>query len=258
MKPGLSRSEGDSGYDPRSFWEERLRSHLDLAGTGEPGLSLAYNRACYRMRERVLSREIAREGIALDGARVLDVGSGVGFFVDYYLRHGAEVTGVELTEVASRHLRERFPEARFLHGDISELDPGSGYDVVNAFDVLYHIVDDERWESALRRLARALAPSATLLLTDAFVPFEKRVASHNVMRDWKRYRAVLAAEGVSARRAVPTHYLLNRDLGFLRPVNRLPGLLYAIDRTLLALSAPSPEPVNRLLIGRRDGGRPAP
>ena len=45
-----------SGYQPRDFWERRLSEHFDLRGTGETGLSLAYNRACYALRRSVLAR----------------------------------------------------------------------------------------------------------------------------------------------------------------------------------------------------------
>lgn len=238
-------------YDPQAFWQEVLSTHPDLRGTGEPGLSLAYNRAMYRIRERVLTRELAREGVRLPGARVLDGGSGVGFYVDYYLRHGAAVTGIELTEAGTRLLRQRFPAARILQGDLSETDTGGGYDVVNAWDVLYHITDEARWEAAVRRLARELAPGGVLLLTDVLRPWRGRLAAHNVMRELPRYAALLRDEGAAVRRVVPTHYLLNRSLGALKGLNRLPYLLYAVDRSLLAIGAPSPEPCNRLLVARR-------
>jgi SAM-dependent methyltransferase len=242
---------GAPGFDPRAFWQEVLSAHPDLRGTGEPGLSLAYNRAMYAIRERVLTRELAREGVRLHGARVLDGGSGVGFYVDYYLRRGAAVTGVELTPAGAAQLRERFPAACILQGDLADTDAGGGYDVVNVWDVLYHITDEGRWEAALRRLARAVAPGGLLLATDVLSPWRGRLAVHNVMRELPRYAALLREEGVAVLRSVPTHYLLNRNLGALKGLNRLPHLLYAIDRSLLAIGAPSPEPCNRLLVARR-------
>jgi SAM-dependent methyltransferase len=238
-------------FDPRRFWEERLAAHPDLVGTGETGLSAAYNRACYDLRARVLRREVARLGLSLAGASVLDVGSGVGFFVDFFLRRGARVTGVELTEAGMRLLPQRFPEARFLHGDVADVTLEEGYDVVNAFDVLYHIVDDARWERAVRRLARALHPGGVLFLTDVLTPLRRPLAPHNVMRGRARYEALLADCGVRILRTPPTHYLLNRDLGPLAGLNRLPWLLAAADRLLLALGADAPEPAARLLVGRR-------
>lgn len=243
-----------TGYQSKEFWEKRLGHHPDLSGTGEPGLSIAYNQACYRLREIVLERELQGNGFGdLAGKRVLDVGSGVGFFVDFYTRRGADVTGVELTEVGAKLLRDRFPRAHFFHGDIVELEVGTGYDVVNAFDVLYHIVEEDRWEAAVRRLGQALAPGGLLLLTDVLSPVRARLAAHNVMRDRDRYTEILKSANVRVLWDRPTHYLLNRDLGVFKGLNRMPSLLYGIDRFLLAISAPSPEPANRLLVARQTG-----
>jgi SAM-dependent methyltransferase len=250
-EPPSEPDGSDSGYQPKSFWEERLGSHLDISGTGEPGLSIDYNRACYRLREQVLSRELERAGVKLTGARVLDVGSGVGFFIDFYLRRGSQVRGVELTEVGVKYLQGRFPGVEFIQGDVVDVDVGAGYDVVNAFDVLYHIVEDDRWEAALVRLARALAPGGTLVLTDALSALRRELAAHNVMRDRGRYAETLSREGVQILGEAPTHYLLNRELGVWRKLNRFPSLLYAVDSVLLRLSLPSPEPANRLLVARR-------
>jgi hypothetical protein len=96
-----------------------------------------------------------------------------------------------------------------------------------------------------------------LLVTDVLRPYRGPSAAHNVMREQSRYAAVLAAEGVRVARTVPTHYLLNRSLGLLKGLNRVPALLYGVDRVLLALGAPSPEPANRLLVARRPA-RPGP
>lgn len=239
------------GYDPFAFWQRILSSNPDLRGTGEPGLSLAYNRAMYDVRRRVLERELGREGVDPRGKSVLDGGSGVGFYVDFYLRHGARVTGIELTDAGAALLRQRFPAARILQGDLSETDPGGVFDIVNCWDVLYHIVDDARWEAALRNLARATAPGGVLLVSDVLRPYHGPLAGHNKPREEAAYARVLASEGLEVRRTVPTHWFLNRDLKWAKGANRLPGLLYAADRALLALSAPSWEPANRLLLARR-------
>jgi SAM-dependent methyltransferase len=243
---------GVAEYDPAAFWQSVLSQHPDLTGTGEPGLSLAYNRAMYRVREIVVTRELARENVKLAGARVLDGGSGVGFWVNYYLRAGASVTGIELTEAGAELLRRRFPEARILRGDLAETDPGGVFDVVSCCDVLYHITDDARWEAALRGLAGAVAPGGVLLVSDVVGGWQGPLAAHCRPREIARYAAVLASAGLTRPRATPTHWWLNRELGALRGLNRLPSFLYALDRTLLALSWPAWEPgANQLLVSRR-------
>ncbi|HVP15117.1 MAG TPA: class I SAM-dependent methyltransferase [Terriglobales bacterium] len=241
-------------YRPREFWERRLAEQFDLRGTGETGLSLAYNRACYVLRAEVLARALAAARFEPAGASVLDVGCGTGFFVEYYLRRGARVTGVDIAATSVERLRAGFPQASFVLADVSEAEIGGRFDLVNAFDVLYHIVEDARWEAAVRRLGEAVRPGGLLLVTDTFVATPPG-ATHNRMRALDEYRRVLEPLGFATERTWPTHALLNRDLGPWRFLNRAPGLLLGIDRALLALGLGELRVTNRLLVARRGEGR---
>ena len=237
-------------YRPKEFWEQRLAEQFDVRGTGETGLSLAYNSACYALRAEVLTRALARAGMAPAGARVLDVGCGTGFWTEYYSARGARYTGVDIAQVSVDRLAARYPAQRFLRVDVSDGVPDGPYDIVNVFDVLYHITDDARWESALRGLARALAPGGLLLVTDRFSG-GGQLAEHNVMRPLKRYMEVLSAQGLTREQLVPTHVLLNSHLGPWRFVNRWPALLLALDRALLGLGLGNDSRTNKLLVCRR-------
>ena len=239
-------------YEPRSFWEQRLTEQFDLRGTGEIGNSIAYNRACYALRRIQLEHVLRAEGIGLAGRRVLDVGCGTGFFTELYLEHGAHVTGLDITEASIERLRERFPQAEFVRADVSDEPPAGTYDVVNAFDVLYHITDDARWSRAVRNLANAVAPGGIFLITDVFDRADG-LAEHNVVRPLSVYRSVLEGAGLQVGGLTPTHVLLNRHLGVWRFVNRAPWLLYGIDRTLLALGLTLPRKTNKILVARRRG-----
>jgi SAM-dependent methyltransferase len=184
------------------------------------------------------------------GRRVLDVGCGSGFFTAYYLARGALLTGVDITPTSVQRLSERHPEARFVQADVSEAPVAGRFDLINAFDVLYHITDDARWERAIAHLSAALDPGGLLLVTDAFRA-SSGLADHNRMRPLSRYRDRLAASGLEIEALYPTHVLLNRELGAFRFLNRLPALLYAFDRTMLAAGAGPSTAINRLLVARR-------
>lgn len=236
-------------YRPGEFWEERLRSQFDLRGTGETTMSLAYNRACYRLRGEVLEGALRAAHVDPKGRAVLDVGCGTGFFTEFYLARGARVTGVDITPTSVARLAERFPEARFVQADVSDVALPDRYAIVNAFDVLYHITDDARWERAMAHLAAAVEPGGVVLVTDAFHEMGA-LAEHNRMRSLEHYRAVLARSGVRIEALRPTHVLLNRPLGAFRFLNRAPGLLYQVDRALLGLGVRLPN-TNQILVGRR-------
>jgi SAM-dependent methyltransferase len=241
-------------YRPQEYWERTLSEQFDLRGTGEPGLSLAYNRACYELRRDVLDRALAHAGLDPRGRRVLDVGCGTGFWTAYYTGRGADYTGLDIAPTSVARLQQAYPAAKFVLSDVSEAELEGQWDLVNVFDVLYHITDEARWERAVTRLARAVAPGGALLVTDAFRE-TPRPAEHNRMRPLSRYRAVLDASGVRFEYAPlrATHVLLNRHLGFWKFLNRFPGFLLALDRALLSLGWVPEHETNRLLVARRTG-----
>jgi SAM-dependent methyltransferase len=240
-------------YDPKAFWEQRLGEHFDLVGTGETGLSLAYNRACYALRSLQLERALRQAHLDVAGKRVLDVGCGTGFFTDFYLRRGAEVTGLDITTASVERLRRRFPQSRFILGDVSDSPLDAQYDVIHAFDVLYHITDPLRWERAVRHLAAAVAPGGAFVFTDVFDSGAAE-ASHNVSRPLATYRSLLESQGLAVRPMVPTHVLLNRHLGPFRFLNRVPGVLYAFDRAVLSAGGSWARGTNAILVAQRPAG----
>ena len=239
-------------YRPQEFWEQRLSEQFDLRGTGETTLSLAYNKACYALRADVLTRALHTAAATVRGKRVLDIGCGTGFWTEFYASLGAHYTGLDIAQVSVDQLATRYPDQRFARADVSDGVPGGPFDIVNVFDVLYHVTDEARWQAALRHLAAAIVPGGLLLVTDVFSD-RGTLAEHNVMRPLSRYLEVLGEAGLVQEQLRPTHVLLNRHLGPWRFLNRFPGFLLAADRTLLALGAGHDDAANKLLVLRRRG-----
>ncbi|MEO6461579.1 MAG: methyltransferase domain-containing protein [Candidatus Eisenbacteria bacterium] len=251
-------TEPDSEYQPRDFWQKRLAGQFDLRGTGHPGLSAEYNARCYDLRAYVLDRTLARHEVPVAGRQVLDGGCGTGFFVEHFLARGARVTGVDLTDVSAHELSRRFPEARFEVGDLAEWRPSTTYDLVSCFDVLFHIVDDERWDRALTNLTDAVAPGGYFVFSEMFLRRRTaRDAAHNVARGWDAYRPALHARGLSILDEAPTHHLLNTELGPFRFLNRWPNFLHRIDLALLMTGLLEDRGPNRLVLCHRPLAGPA-
>ncbi len=98
------------------------------------------------------------------GARVLDVGAGLGVFTELALDAGAEVVACEPDPEFVATLRERVGAragATVREETAESLDPGSGFDSAICFNVLEHVPDDE---GALRRIRELLRPGGRLLL----------------------------------------------------------------------------------------------
>jgi 2-polyprenyl-3-methyl-5-hydroxy-6-metoxy-1,4-benzoquinol methylase len=82
----------------------------------------------------------------LRGARLLDLGCGCGVPVAKELaRHGASVTGVDISDVQIARARRLVPGATFLAADIAEISfaPAS-FDAVCSFYSLIHLPHDEQ------------------------------------------------------------------------------------------------------------------
>ncbi len=248
--------------NPRDYWEQRLTRAPGLDGVGYAGLGRRYNWWLYRLRRHVFLREARRLGLDLATADVLDVGAGNGFYVELWHRLGAPtVTGSDFAPVAIVRLRERFPRDQFVLGDIADVDGDARtamYDVISAVDVLFHIVDDDRYAVALRNIARMLRPGGHLVFSDAFLHRPAERAEHQVSRPLRDVEAMLAAAGLEVERRVPMFVLMNypvdapRALGLLwrvamTPVRLMPplglavgALLYPLERLLLALLPEGP------------------
>src|SRR4051812_15466128 len=100
-----------SAFDRRAYWEDRLDRHPGREGVGHAGLGEGLNGWMYRVRRRVFLRELAPLMDALPSRRVLDVGSGTGFYLDRWRELGAAaIVASDLTEVAVRRLRSANPD----------------------------------------------------------------------------------------------------------------------------------------------------
>jgi len=103
------------------------------------------------------------------GARMVEVGAGIGTFLGYLLalRPDARVTAIEPADNNYPHLARRFaddPRVTPVHGYLDGALPAGEADAVVAVNVMEHVEDDAAF---LRHAARALAPGGHLLL---FVP----------------------------------------------------------------------------------------
>jgi SAM-dependent methyltransferase len=160
-------------YVAQEYWDRLLERRLDERGVAYPYLAIALNRAMYDAERDQAARLLGAHGIVPGpDARVLDVGSGTGIWIDFWRGRGVQdVTGLDLTEVAVAQLRERHPDATFVRADIGSAEHGlSGpYDLISAMSVLLHITDDERWRRALRTLGSLLAPGGHVLLIEPAV-----------------------------------------------------------------------------------------
>jgi SAM-dependent methyltransferase len=202
-----------SSFDPESYWEQRLRERYDLEGVGWIGLGGALNDWMYRVRRRVFLQRLAPLLPDPSRARVLDVGSGTGFYVERWHELGAgRVAGSDITETAVAQLRQRFPRDRFerfdVGGESSPFSPGE-FDAISAFDVLFHIVDDTRFTRAIGNLFSLTAPGGHLVFSDNFVHGAALRGEHQASRPLAEIEQAVREAGFEITSRRPMFVLLN-------------------------------------------------
>lgn len=140
-------------FDAQAYWDRRLTQYPGLTGVGYRRLGAAYNRWLYRIRSHVVRRLIATLHLGAQRSRVIDIGSGTGHYVrEWLLAAAGEVTASDFSEAALEQLRTAFPGIQAIQLDITAAAlPASlrRYDVVSAFDVLFHVTDDNAYRQAI-------------------------------------------------------------------------------------------------------------
>lgn len=254
---------GDALYDnERSYWENRLGEDVPLNSVGYHGLSDAYVAWLYRIRARRFLRVV--RPFARPGMRVLDAGSGGGFYVSLWQRLGVDtrsITATDLTRASLKALERRFPGVRTaafdLGGDGLPGESGS-YDAISCMDVLHHLMDDRAYERAIRNCARLLAPGGALIFTDNFLHGPAYRGPHHVSRPLAQIERATREAGLELRVRKPMFVLMNNPidsrsalfklywklLSFaseFRPVGAVTGaMLYPIELALTALLSEGP------------------
>ncbi len=259
-----------SDADLRLFWERRLDTDWTESGVGYHALGRAFNTWMYRVRRAVFDREVAQLGVGPE-SRVLDVGSGTGFYVQCWRDAGVgQVVGCDLTEAAVARLRGRFPGVEFVRVNAAELATAfelDSFDVVSCMDVLFHITDDEQYAQAIGGAAEVLRPGGHFVLSENFLHRAEQRGEHQVNRTVSAITSLLTGAGFEVVRRVPMLVLMNAQVdapftwrkvwgGALRavtmtePTGWLAGAaLYPVDRGLTRWLPESP--TTELMICRK-------
>src|SRR5262245_61725644 len=178
-----------------------IRDSMTIGTVSEPESRFHYN-ACENAIIRALTALIPVANQAPSVWRfaqdrrawsVLDVGSGTGHWVDFYLEVylAKSVTAVEFVPQMAAFLREKYAgrkEVTVLEADIvSDPLPARSFDIVNAIGVMFHIVEDERWRRAVTSLLAAVKPGGLFLVGGDFGTVTRNVQFHRVdqFESWK-------------------------------------------------------------------------
>ena len=178
--------------DPIAYWEERQATLDAWRSGGDRGLSAEENVEFYAVRLGRLIELIRRGCRRQRKLRILDAGSGRGYFTDALRRSGHHVTGIDASPSAVAEAC-RVYGPHFVESTLWGFRPHALFDVVICVDVLFHVLDDRLWRSALTAFGRYASAEALLIVTDVFPEAPYAPTPYMVHRPAREYDEVLAA-----------------------------------------------------------------
>lgn len=208
----------DKTFNPDSYWEDRLHKITGLEGVGFKKLGPSFNKWAYKVRRKVFDKEVKKLPVNLPGSRVLDIGSGTGFYIQAWRELGANsVTGVDITPTSVENLKKTFPGQQFYLCDIGDLNFNQGgqltnYDLVSSMDVLFHIIDDKRFEQAVRNISSLLKTDGYFVYSDNFLKGSTRRGESQVSRSNDYLMKVFSENGFEVITHKPFMYLTNSPI----------------------------------------------
>lgn len=202
-------------FDAESYWEKRLQNNWGLGGVGHIGYGVYYNRWLYKVRKRVFNYHIRSLTLNFEQSKVLDIGSGTGFYLDIWKSLRVKsVTGSDITKVSVKRLKKLYPEFSIVRLDIGsslvEQDFfGDKFDVITAFDVLFHIVDDEKFRKAVFNISQLTTSGGYFIFSDNFLHSKAIKNTHQVSRSIEEISSILEDAGFRIVKRVPMFVLMN-------------------------------------------------
>jgi 2-polyprenyl-3-methyl-5-hydroxy-6-metoxy-1,4-benzoquinol methylase len=245
-------------FNPDDFWQSRLTKVEGLEGVGYAKLGKPFNIWGYKVRKQAFYNIINPLKYDFKNAEVLDIGSGTGFYIAIWnALQAKKVTGLDITEVAVENLKIKFPEHQFTQLDIGDeigkLKATLGHkDFISAMDVLFHIVDDTRFDRAVHNIASLLKPGGYFVYSDNFLNNETIRTKHQVSRSKKYLYDLFENAGLEVVSHKPfmilsnypadsknklLHaywFLLENTVALIKPLGHLFGaILFPIEKFLL-------------------------
>jgi SAM-dependent methyltransferase len=204
-------------YQPENYWEKRLAGKLNLSGVGHQIFNQFYNHFLYKAKVRSLEKALRGKDIQIIGKSICDIGCGTGFFVDFFYNRGARnIVGIDITNSSITYLKSRYPQYQFTKDDVSSPtltnNINTQFDIVNVFDVLYHIMDEDSFITALVNIYNLTDDNGYIFLTDSLYPKKTSSGEHVRFRGVDIYKKFFEEKGLNLICVNPLYYLLNQPI----------------------------------------------
>jgi len=194
---------------PNTWWDEKFYiDGISDQKTISPKKDIISTKYHYASIESILLRFFSIHSIRLDNSIVLDIGSGAGHWIDFYLSLGVEkVIGVDISRSSCQYLRKKYKDNKkveIINDNICGfLDDYSGFfNLINAIGVMFHIVDEQKWLETIRQISNSLHQDGLFIASGQFgclnglnVQVDDEGNINKTLRSKSRWKRILNQHG---------------------------------------------------------------
>lgn len=172
-----------------------------------------------------------------NGGRILDVGSGAGRWVRFFLHRYSPglLTGIDFAASSIDLLKRWHPptsgiELDFRQVDITDpaADPGGPFDLINVGNVLFHIPESDLYARAMGNLARWLAPDGCIMTTE-FLPRTTMRTQWMMVRSRYEFEALAGLAGLRIVEVRAFSFFANDPMGLDGPDDGLRAMFNKVQ-----------------------------
>ena len=199
----------------RAYWRQATPSILGPYMMDGFGFPASAGRFRFRREQEAVARAI--ESVP-PRCSVLDLGSGVGFWTEYFAHRFAHVVSVEASPVLYSSLTERctrYQNVTTCNGDVLSFEPQEAFGLVFLGGLLMYVNKHDA-EVLLRKLAPNLEPGALILCRESTVRRGTKALQGEyqvVYRSVETYRKVFADAGFDVVSAEPNAAYICSQMG---------------------------------------------
>ncbi|MCD6579578.1 class I SAM-dependent methyltransferase [bacterium] len=129
-----------------------------------------YDRFVNKNFYKILNKYLADKILTSGEKKLLDLGTGTGFFPNYFASKGMFSVGIdqskEMLKYANGYAKEmKLKNVQFINKDFMNIDYGEEFDYVTMFfDVINHIIEPQNISVLFKKINSALLPRGEFLL----------------------------------------------------------------------------------------------
>ena len=203
-------------YDPEAYWERRLSKKLDLTTVGQMGLGYVYNSWLYRARFHAMYRALRKLNLNISSKSLIDIGVGSGAWIPFWQKHNiSKIVGLDIASASVCALGNRYPQYSFLKADIcstSKIPSGETFDIVTAFDVLFHITNDSDFSNGILNLSKLVKRGGWAIISDSFGNKPWGPFYHEYHRSYDHYLEKFYSAGLKTVHIEPIFYTMTTNI----------------------------------------------